>query len=444
MKEESRWQRWLLETAGSRDQARLLDLSVYSRWFVWMLLAFLVVLILWSCWAELDEVVTGYGRVVPDSRVQLVQSLDGGILKWVGVREGDHVNRGDTLVQVDETRYRSSLMVNETELEDTAWEVLRLEVELNSLHEKEGQWQITRSELPDKFHAEPVDLMRLEQQNAILDKRLESFISQLDILSIQESQKSQELKEHRQKIKTLSRSDSLIEEELKLKEPLVREGLVTQVDILGLQRRANELKGELESAKLMEPRLASALSEARSRYRSTAVRYRADVQKELQSARERLGRLTEGQVGLKDKVHRTSLSAPVSGLIKVVHVNTPGSVIQPGATLIEIVPEGDSLVVEAQVKPSDIAFLRSGQNAQVKLTAYENASYGSLKGTLESISADTLEDDRGQPYYRIRVKLPTTEDQWPVLPGMTAVVDVLTGSRTVMNYLMAPVLKAIQ
>ncbi|WP_257274172.1 HlyD family type I secretion periplasmic adaptor subunit [Endozoicomonas sp. SESOKO4] len=444
MKEESRWQRWLLETAGSRDQARLLDLSVYSRWFVWMLLAFLVVLILWSCWAELDEVVTGYGRVVPDSRVQLVQSLDGGILKWVGVREGDHVNRGDTLVQVDETRYRSNLMVNETELEDTAWEVLRLEVELNSLHEKEGQWQITRSELPDKFHAEPVDLMRLEQQNAILDKRLESFISQLDILSIQESQKSQELKEHRQKIKTLSRSDSLIEEELKLKEPLVREGLVTQVDILGLQRRANELKGELESAKLMEPRLASALSEARSRYRSTAVRYRADVQKELQSARERLGRLTEGQVGLKDKVHRTSLSAPVSGLIKVVHVNTPGSVIQPGATLIEIVPEGDSLVVEAQVKPSDIAFLRSGQNAQVKLTAYENASYGSLKGTLESISADTLEDDRGQPYYRIRVKLPTTEDQWPVLPGMTAVVDVLTGSRTVMNYLMAPVLKAIQ
>ncbi|WP_257279566.1 HlyD family type I secretion periplasmic adaptor subunit [Endozoicomonas sp. ISHI1] len=444
MKEESRWQRWLLETAGSRDQARLLDLSVYSRWFVWMLLAFLVVLILWSCWAELDEVVTGYGRVVPDSRVQLVQSLDGGILKWVGVREGDHVNRGDTLVQVDETRYRSSLMVNETELEDTAWEVLRLEVELNSLHEKEGQWQITRSELPDKSDAEPVDLMRLEQQNAILDKRLESFISQLDILSIQESQKSQELKEHRQKIKTLSRSDSLIEEELKLKEPLAREGLVTQVDILGLQRRANELKGELESAKLMEPRLASALSEARSRYRSTAVRYRADVQKELQSARERLGRLTEGQVGLKDKVHRTSLSAPVSGLIKVVHVNTPGSVIQPGATLIEIVPEGDSLVVEAQVKPSDIAFLRSGQNAQVKLTAYENASYGSLKGTLESISADTLEDDRGQPYYRIRVKLPTTEDQWPVLPGMTAVVDVLTGRRTVMNYVMAPVLKAIQ
>lgn len=444
MKEESRWQRWLLETAGSRDQARLLDLSVHSRWFVWMLLALLVVLILWSCWAELDEVVTGYGRVVPDSRVQLVQSLDGGILKWVGVREGDHVNRGDTLVQVDETRYRSSLMVNETELEDTAWEVLRLEVELNSLHEKEGQWQITRSELPDKSDAEPVDLMRLEQQNAILDKRLESFISQLDILSIQESQKSQELKEHRQKIKTLSRSDSLIEEELKLKEPLVREGLVTQVDILGLQRRANELKGELESAKLMEPRLVSALSEARSRYRSTAVRYRADVQKELQSARERLGRLTEGQVGLKDKVHRTSLSAPVSGLIKVVHVNTPGSVIQPGATLIEIVPEGDSLVVEAQVKPSDIAFLRSGQNAQVKLTAYENASYGSLKGTLESISADTLEDDRGQPYYRIRVKLPTTEDQWPVLPGMTAVVDVLTGRRTVMNYLMAPVLKAIQ
>lgn len=444
MKEESRWQRWLLETAGSRDQARLLDLSVHSRWFVWMLLALLVVLILWSCWAELDEVVTGYGRVVPDSRVQLLQSLDGGILKWVGVREGDHVNRGDTLVQVDETRYRSSLMVNETELEDTAWEVLRLEVELNSLHEKEGQWQITRSELPDKSDAEPVDLMRLEQQNAILDKRLESFISQLDILSIQESQKSQELKEHRQKIKTLSRSDSLIEEELKLKEPLVREGLVTQVDILGLQRRANELKGELESAKLMEPRLVSALSEARSRYRSTAVRYRADVQKELQSARERLGRLTEGQVGLKDKVHRTSLSAPVSGLIKVVHVNTPGSVIQPGATLIEIVPEGDSLVVEAQVKPSDIAFLRSGQNAQVKLTAYENASYGSLKGTLESISADTLEDDRGQPYYRIRVKLPTTEDQWPVLPGMTAVVDVLTGRRTVMNYLMAPVLKAIQ
>ncbi|MGI9279582.1 MAG: HlyD family type I secretion periplasmic adaptor subunit [Endozoicomonas sp.] len=444
MKDESRWQKWLLDTAGSREQAKLMDLSVHSRWFVWMLLMLLTVLILWACWAELDEVVTGYGRVVPDSRVQLVQSLDGGILKWVGVREGDRVNKGDTLVQVDETRYRSSLMVNETELEDTDWEVQRLEAELDSLHEKDDRWQIDRSVLLANSHGESVDSIKLEQQKAMLDKRLESFISQLDILALQESQKSQELKEHHQKIKTLSRSVGLIEEELALKEPLAREGLVTRVDILGLQRRANELKGELENARLMEPRLASALTEARSRYRSTAIRYRADVQKELQSARERLGRLTEGQVGLKDKVHRTALTAPVSGLVKVVHVNTPGSVVQPGATLIEIVPEGDSLVVEAQVKPSDIAFLRSGQNAQVKLTAYENASYGSLTGSLESISADTLEDDRGQSYYRIRVQLPDAEEQWPVLPGMTAVVDVLTGRRTVMNYVMAPVLKAIQ
>lgn len=444
MKEKSCWQKWLVDTAGSRDQAELMDISVRSRWFVWLLLSLVAVVILWSCWAELDEVVTGYGRVVPDSRVQLVQSLDGGILKWIGVREGDHVSLGDTLVQVDETRYRSSLMVNETELEDTAWEVLRLEAELDSLHEKDGQWQIIPSDLLETSHAESVDPLRLDQQSAMLSKRLESFISQLDILAIQESQKSQELKELHQKIKTLSRSVTLIEAELELKEPLAREGLVTQVDILGLQRRANELKGELESARLMKPRLADALNEARSRYRSTAFRYRADVQKELQSARERLGRLTEGQVGLKDKVRRTALSAPVSGLIKVIHINTPGSVIQPGATLIEIVPEGDSLIVEAQVKPADIAFLRSGQSAEVKLTAYENASYGSLTGTLDSISADTLENDRGQSYYRIRVQLPASEEQWPVLPGMTAVVDVLTGRRTVMNYVMAPVLKVIR
>ena len=447
---DSQWQRWLLDTADSREQARLLNLSTSSRWFVWFLAAFLSCLICWSFWAELDEVVTGYGRVIPDSRVQLVQSLDGGILKSIRVKEGDKVSEGETLLQVDETRYRSSLMMNETELEGAAWEVARLEAELNSIIEDREGWSVQRSPLvlPDARQIDSVE--QVHQQNAILNERLDSLVSQREVLGRQVEQKNQELLEHRQKTDTLTRSVALIHEELELKEPLAQEGLVTRVDIINLKRRANELKGELANSQLMEPRLVSALAESSSRHKGLLIRYRADVQKELQAARERLEKLSEGQMGLQDRVQKTTLVSPVSGLVKVVHLNTPGSVIQPGANIVEIVPTGDRLVVEIQVQPADIAFLRPGQGARIKLTAYENASYNSLTGKVESISADTLEDNRGQTYYRVKIVVPDKlelherEASPTLLSGMTAVVDILTGKQTVMGYLLSPVSKAVR
>ena len=445
---EHRWQQWLLDTADSQAQARLLDLSHSSRWFIWLLAVFLFSLIVWASVTEIDEVVTGQGRIIPDSRIQQVQSLDGGILKSIFVREGERVNAGDTLLQIDETRFLSGLLMNKIELDSARWEVARLEAELDSIsshepvsitgHHQEEDWRITPVYISLPESTEQFELVN--QHNEILEKRLQSLVSQLEVLARQKEQKNHELLEQRQKIRTLSRSVQLINEELEIKAPLADEGLVTRIDLINLQKRANEQAGELANARLMESRSLSACKEADSRYNGLIIRHRSDVQKELQLAREKLDKLTEGHPGFEDRVQRTTLSAPVRGLVKAVLLNTPGSVVQPGATLVEIVPTADTLVVEARVQPSDVAFLRPGQDVRIKITAYENASYGNITGKLSSISADTHANEQGQDYYRIRVAIPESNELPGLLSGMTSVVDIVTGKRSVMSFLLAPVL----
>ncbi len=443
---DSRWQRWLLDTASSTEQSRLMDVNQVHRWFVWSLIVFVFSVISWASLTQLDEVVSGSGRIIPLSKVHVVQSLDGGILKFIQVREGDHVRLGETLLQVDETRYLSNLMVNETELKSVSGEIARLESEMDFLahRNEDNHWSIEDQQVrfSDSFISEHPGLVK--EQQSLFEKKLASFLNQQSILEKQLKQKEQELIEHQQKIDTISRSVKLIRDELRLKTPLAAEGIVTKIDILNLERKENELRGELKNAQLSETRLHTALAEFNYRYRDLAIRYHSDVQKDLQVSRERFTKLTEGQIGLQDRVEKTTVTAPVEGLVKVVHINTPGSVVQPGTDLVEIVPSADNLVLEARIQPADIAFLRPGQSAQVKLTAYEFASYGGVKGEVSTISADTLDDERGQAYYRVKILIPQEDENLPLLPGMMAVVDILTGQRTVLNYILSPVFKAIQ
>ncbi|WP_422450501.1 MULTISPECIES: HlyD family type I secretion periplasmic adaptor subunit [unclassified Endozoicomonas] len=437
------WSEWLQLTASNRQQAQLMDITVTSRWFIWLMVFFVASLIAWSWLAMMDETVTGHGRVIPSSRVQEVQSLDGGTLKSVHVREGEFVHAGDLLLQIDETRYQSSFRVNESELESLQGSVARLESELAALAGMlSGLWSDEQRDINFPEHFQKHFPEQALQQKALMNERMAALNSQVTILDQQVIQKQHELNELKEKVKTLTRSLQLANEELLLKKPLTDDGVITRVEIINLERRANELQGDLTNARLMVARLESALEEAIGRRNDLVIRYRADLQKELQDTRDRSGKLLEGQAGLEDRVRKAALYAPVDGLVKTVKVHTEGSVIQPGSTVVEIVPAEDPLIFEARIQPADIAFLQSGQMALIKLTAYEFATFGSLKGTVDTISVDTLEDEKGLPYYRVRIVLSGDNSSLLLIPGMTGVTDIVTGNKSVLEYFIRPLLRS--
>ena len=433
----SRWMDWVKLSSTTSQQAALIDVEKSSRWFVWGMSLFITLLLIWSCFTSMDQSVSGKGRLIPTSRVQQIQSLDGGTLKSLHVMEGEFVKPGDLLLQIDVTRYYSSFRVNESELESLEVSIARLEAEQALLGESNNT-----GDFAERFnHRYPA---LVAQHRALMNERVAALNSQVLILDQQVAQRRHELLELQEKANTLGRSLQLTSEELSLKKPLAKTGLITRVEIIGLERKANDLEGSITNLQLAKTRLEVALVESTGRRDGLVTRYRADLQKELQEARDRHGRLMEGQLGLKDRIRKASLYAPVAGLVKTVHVHTEGSVIQPGSTLIEIVPADDELVFEARVQPADIAFLRQGQTALIKLTAYEFATFGSLKGQLKTISADTLDDEKGQPYYRLRVSLAQGNQRVPLLPGMTGTVDILTGQKQVIDYFLTPVFKAFK
>jgi adhesin transport system membrane fusion protein len=223
--------------------------------------------------------------------------------------------------------------------------------------------------------------------------------------------------------------------------------VVSKVELLQLEREVNDLAGELESTRLAVPRIEAALQEAERRIDERRLNFRAEAQRELTAVQAEATALAEAITAAADQVKRTAVRSPVRGTIKRLLVTTVGGVVQPGEDLVEIVPLEDSLLVEAQVRPADIAFLHPGQPAKVKVTAYDFSIYGGLDGVVEEISADTITDDRGESFYRIRVR--TAENALehngrtlPIIPGMTTQVDILTGEKTVMDYLLKPILKA--
>ena len=223
--------------------------------------------------------------------------------------------------------------------------------------------------------------------------------------------------------------------------------MVSKIDLLHLQRQVNDLDGELESARLSVPRIEAAVGEAHRRLEERQLNFRAEAQRELATDQPEATALAEVIAAAADRVQRTEVRSPVRGTIKRLLINTVGGVIQPGQDLVEIVPLEDTLLIEAKVRPADIGFLHPGQSALVKVTAYDFSIYGGLKGVVEDISADTITDERNESFYRVRVRthdnaLEKAGEPLPITPGMTAQVDILTGHKTVMDYLLKPILKA--
>lgn len=417
------------------EGAILEDSPWLARATVWTACSLLLIALIWAKFAVLQEVTTGQGKAIPSSKVQVIQNLEGGIVTEIFAREGQVVNKGDVLLRLDATRYNSNK--GETEADRMA-----LQARVERLRaEAEGRPLV----LPEELIKQAPQLA--EDELALYRSRQQRLESEQNTLKEQLRQKTQELAEFRSKAQQYRSGLGLIQQELNMSQPLVETGAISAVEILRLRRSVVEMRGSLDATNLAIPRAESAMQEIESRLNESTLAFQTDAFKELNEARTELQKITATSVAIEDRVSRTTISSPVHGVIKQLKVNTIGGVVQPGSDMLEIVPLEDNLLIEAQIRPQDVAFLHPGQKAMVKFTAYDYTIYGGLKAKLELIGADTITDEKGNSFYLIQVRTEKNHlggDEHPLLiiPGMVASVDIMTGEKSVLDYLLKPVLKA--
>lgn len=397
--------------------------------------AFFLVAGWWAYITSLDEVTRGEGKVIPSSKIQVIQNLEGGILSDVLVTEGQIVEKDQVLLKIDDTRFSSS--VRETELK--YYELLARSARLKA--ESDGVDFIVPEEV---ISANPT---LAANERALYLSRQRELKSALQVLEQQLVQRRQELIERRAKQSQLVEGYELSNKELKMSEPLVDVGVISEVEVLRLKRTVNQLYGEMEANRLAIPRTQSALNEAQQKIIEQTIQFKTDAASQFSEVNAELSRTRETIFSAKDRVTRTQVRSPLKGTIKQLKINTVGGVIQPGMDLLEIVPIEDNLLIEAKIRPSDIAFLRPGQEAMVKLTAYDFSIYGGLPAKLERISADTIKDEKDESFYLIYLRTDKNyifhkNVKLNIIPGMTTTVDILTGKKTVFDYLLKPILKA--
>jgi membrane fusion protein, adhesin transport system len=412
-----------------------------AHWILWSTVAFLLIGLIWASEAQLDEVTVGYGQVIPSSKIQVVQNLEGGIIAQILVEPGQRVQKDQTLMRIDDTRFSSSYLEGAAKDDALRIRIARLEAEA----------ALGPFVPPPDLQREKAELVRHER--AVFDSRHRDFQASLAVLQRQLEQRAQELAEMQAHAAQLQDSYELVQQELEITRHAADQSVFPKVQLLRLERQANDLKGELEGARLSVPRLQAAHGEVLQKGEQIAAEFRAVANRELSEARAEQSMVSASKVELADRLARTTVRAPLTGIIKQVKVNTIGEVVQPGMDLVEIVPLEDSLLVETRVRPADIAFLRPGLDAMVKLSAYDFSIYGGLEGTVEHISADAIVDERPgarpESYYLVRVRTSRGgrgggDKHLTIIPGMQATVDIRTGHKTVLQYLLKPILRAKQ
>ncbi|MEY3123624.1 MAG: hypothetical protein RLZZ573_144 [Pseudomonadota bacterium] len=404
-----------------------------ARIVVWLSLGALMILILWAAFAVLDEVTRGEGKVIPSKQIQVLQSLDGGIVSEILVKEGQSVKAGDLLLKVDPTRMVSSLRENRSQYLSLLAKAARLRALADG----------ARFVPPPEVQKEAPEI--IEQERALYASRRAELDATMGVGRQQASQRSQELISAKARREQASQSYSLTARELEMTRPLTKTGAVSDVELLRLERDVARYRGERDSANSDIPRLESSVLEAGRKIQEIDLTFRNIARSELSEANAKLNALSEGSTALEDRVNQTEIRSPVNGTVKQLKINTVGGVVQPGKDVIELVPSDDALLLEARVLPKDIAFLRPGQKAVVKFTAYDFSTYGGLDATLEHIGADSVVDEKGNAYFLVRVRTLSSTigtQQFPIIPGMVAEVDILTGKKSVLSYLLKPILRA--
>lgn len=421
-------QDWVVDAQWERMQQQ----PASARLLLYMICIILVLLIIWAAFASLDEVARGEGRVIPSNKLQVIQSYDGGMVEAINVREGQIVNAGDVLIKIDPTRFISSFKENQAKVLSLSAKVARLQ----ALTKKQAL------EFSPELITQAPQIIKHEQ--LIFESNQQELTQQVTIHKRQLEQRRQDLIEAQAALQQHTNALRLINRELRVTKPLLKSGAVSDIDIIRLERQAVDLNGEINRTRAVINRSMSAISEAKDKVTEVELATINRWNNELSEARLRLESIKETESGLADKVTQTEIRSPVNGTVQRLMVNTVGGILQPGSDVLEIVPLDDQLIVEAKIPPKDIAFLRPGQPAMIKFSAYDFAIYGGLSAQVMQISADTITDERDNTFYLVQLKTNQKDfaKDLTIIPGMTTQVDIITGKKTVLEYLLKPVLRA--
>ena len=414
------------------DLAILEQAPLKAKKLMYSILVILVAIIIWAYYAKVDEVTRGEGRVVPSRQMQVIQSLDGGIVSEILIKEGQLVNIGTPLIKIDETRAVSSLRENKGQY----LALLAKQARLKALAEG--------SAFNPPAEVQKETPLAHEQEYALYNASREEMDSIVNIARDQKEQREKELIEVLSKKEIAEKTYESANKELAANRPLLVSGAVSEIDILKLEREATRARGEIDQSKAQISRIQSSISEAKRKIIESEQNFRSKVRTELNETSAKIASLTETSVALTDKVKQSTLKSPVNGKVSRLFFNTVGGVIQPGKEVLEVVPTDDAMVIETKVQIKDIAFLRPKQPAIVKLTAYDYTIYGTLDAVVDEISPNSTVDDKGNAYYIVRVRTLKNSlgENQPIIAGMQAQVDILTGKKTILSYLLKPVLKA--
>lgn len=398
---------------------------------------FFILLFAWMSFARLDISVNASGAVVPSSRTQQIQSMEGGILTLLNAREGSVVRKGDVLAVVQNLQFNADLGESQQALWGAQAALIRLEAEARG----------TSPLFPAELDRQAPELVR--EQRSLWQSRRQERHNTLETLSRQLAQRQQEQAEARSRHQALSESIGAAREALAIEEKLGAAGAGARADLLAAQQRYTSQKGDLEATRITIARAEAAVAEAQSRVSETRARFLTETSKEKSELELRAATLTEQLAGRSDKVARRELRAPLDGVVNRLLVNTLGGVVKPGETIMELVPADDRLLVSARVKPADIAFIKAGQTARVRISAYDSSIFGSLEGEVVRVGADAIVDaERKETYFEVflatrRNYLGDATEHLTISPGMAADTSIRTGQRTLMEYLLKPLVKTL-
>ncbi|MFK5987044.1 MAG: HlyD family type I secretion periplasmic adaptor subunit [Pseudomonadota bacterium] len=427
-----------LDYMRSTSAAMLEQTPKQSRALLYGIVIFICIMLVWAGFAELDEVTKANGRVVPSQKVQVIQNLEGGILADILVKEGQIVEKGQVLLRIDDNNFESSFMESRLRYFEMKAKSSRLKAEA------EGKGSFT---VPDEVIKESIQLANNAQ--SLFQNHKRALKNSLNVIKHQTQKFKHQLSEAKAKVRQIGKNLKLAKKEMRIIKPLYKSGAVSQVKLIQVERQVYNFEAQYEEVKRSLPRLSESIQESIEKEKELTSNFQSKAREELNSTLAEIPIILESIESLEDKLTRTSVRSPVKGTIKQLLVNTIDGVIQPGMDLIEIVPLDDVLVVEAQIRPADIAYIYPGQKAKVKITAYDSGKYGSLEAEVIFISADSIKDDSSNEdttFYRVKVKTDTNylvngDVHLPIIPGMVAEVDILTGKKTVLDYLFKPILK---
>jgi len=426
-----------LKFLNSRSAAMLEETALRSRIFLWVLILTIVVAIFWMDRTLVDEVVKGSGKIVPSGRIKSIQNLEGGIIQEIMVKEGDSVKKGEKLLKIEDIFFSSSHTKNRLKYDELYAKLLRLKAEAFS----------TSFILPEKKAKGFVDLV--EKERNLYESNRKELDRNLAVVRAQITQHHDKLAEFKESQVELQEEMELVQQQLDINIPLLERKIVSEVDFLKLKQEKNNVQQELTKTRHAIKSMHAIIEEANNTLEGTKLAFENRAKEQLNSIHAELRRIEASQLALKDKVKRTLVRSPVNGVVKNMYVNTIGGVVQPGSKIMDILPTGDTLLVEVRIHPKDIAFIYPEQRAVIKVTAYDFSIYGGLNGKIVRISPDSTTETDGVTYYNVWIEtdknyLGTKESPLKLIPGMVVYSDIVTGKKSILDYILGPLLKTTE